>query len=91
LTSEEKLLNECGIDIIDSSRGGDITFHGPGQLVCYPILNLNDFKKDVGSYVFNLEQTVINILKLYGIRSSRVPKHRGYLLKIKKSLPSALK
>jgi lipoyl(octanoyl) transferase len=50
LTSEEK-LDEAGISLVHSSRGGDITFHGPGQLICYPVFNLNHFQKDVGFYV----------------------------------------
>ncbi len=83
LASEEK-LKEAGIALVHSSRGGDITFHGPGQLVCYPVLNLNHFQKDVGLYVYNLEQIIINILKLYGVASSRVPKHRGVFTENKK-------
>ncbi len=84
LLASEKKLREAGISLVNSSRGGDITFHGPGQLVCYLVLNLNHFQKDVGLYVCHLEQIIINILKNYGIQSARVPKHRGVFVENKK-------
>ncbi len=77
LLVDEAELNNQGIELINSNRGGDITFHGPGQLVGYPILNLAYFKKDITLYVYNLEQVIIELLKKYGIRGKRVQKHRG--------------
>lgn len=54
------------------NRGGDITYHGPGQIVGYPIINLDDFNLGVKSYVNNIEQVIINFLKNYDINSSRL-------------------
>ncbi len=70
-------LREQKISLIQSNRGGDITFHGPGQLIGYPIINLKHIKKDLALYVFNIEQLIIDFLSLYGIRGIRIPKHRG--------------
>jgi lipoyl(octanoyl) transferase len=70
-------LNRQDIELINSNRGGDITFHGPGQLVGYPIFNLSYFKKDIQLYVYNIEQVIINLLDIYGIKGIRVPEHRG--------------
>src|SRR6266480_3791276 len=55
-------LERLGVEIVESDRGGDVTFHGPGQLVAYPIVRLNDHKLSVGGYVRTLEQTVIAAL-----------------------------
>ncbi|MDD5570987.1 MAG: lipoyl(octanoyl) transferase LipB [Bacteroidales bacterium] len=63
-----------------TNRGGDITYHGPGQIVGYPILNLENFKLGVKSYVFNLEEAIINTLKEYGIESSRLTGATGVWL-----------
>ena len=53
------------VEIIQSDRGGDVTYHGPGQLVGYPIINLNDFKKSVSWYMRTLERVVIDTLNTY--------------------------
>ena len=58
-------------------RGGDITYHGPGQLVCYPILNLEDFSLGLKEYVHLLEEAVINVCQQYGIKASRLEKATG--------------
>jgi len=70
-------LKEQNIELVQSNRGGDITFHGPGQIVCYPILNLSYVKKDLSLYVYNLEQLIIEVLNHYGICGTRIDKHRG--------------
>ncbi|XP_055735370.1 putative lipoyltransferase 2, mitochondrial [Salvelinus fontinalis] len=70
---EEQRLKLLGAEFFRSNRGGLITFHGPGQLVCYPILNLGCFKKSVRWYVCELERTVINLCRKYGIRASTSP------------------
>ncbi|GAA0182083.1 lipoyl(octanoyl) transferase LipB [Clostridium sediminicola] len=80
LISQEKLEEE-GIELYDSSRGGNITYHGPGQLVAYPLLNLNRFKKDIHWYVRQLEEVVIRTLKTYGIEGGRKPKYPGVWVK----------
>lgn len=70
-------LEQKGIDIEEINRGGNITFHGPGQLVAYPIFNLEMLKKDVQWYVDSLEEAVIKTLGEYGLSGSRKPKYRG--------------
>ncbi|XP_029570268.1 octanoyl-[acyl-carrier-protein]:protein N-octanoyltransferase LIPT2, mitochondrial isoform X2 [Salmo trutta] len=70
---EEQRLKLLGAEFFRSNRGGLITFHGPGQLVCYPILNLGCFKKSVRWYVCELERTVIDLCRKYGIKASTSP------------------
>jgi len=77
LLASKESLQEQGIELVQSNRGGDITFHGPGQLVCYPIFNLIHFGKDLTSFVWNLEQVIIDFLDWYGIEGKRVDKLRG--------------
>ena len=69
----EDLLNNKSndISIVQSDRGGKVTFHGPGQLVGYPILDLNNYRKSITWYMRELEQLIINILKDYGIEAER--------------------
>lgn len=62
-------LTELGAELIRSDRGGDVTYHGPGQLVCYPVLDLDGLKLSTKDFVYLLEETVIDLLKSYGIRS----------------------
>lgn len=69
ITAEQ--LQEKQIQVYDIDRGGDITFHGPGQLVCYPILNLNFFAKDLHWYLRSLEEVVILTLEKYKISAVR--------------------
>ena len=64
-------LAELGIDLRPTDRGGDVTYHGPGQIVGYPILNLADWKKDVAAYMRALEEVVIRTLSDYGIDGER--------------------
>lgn len=59
LVASEKLLGEMGVEVVHSDRGGDITFHGPGQLVAYPIVRINDHKLSVGGYVRRLQEIVM--------------------------------
>ena len=69
---EHLLIEESeNISIIQTDRGGDITFHGPGQLVGYPILDLNQYKKSVSWYMRELEQLIIDVLKEYDIIAGR--------------------
>ena len=69
---EHLLIKESeNISIIQTDRGGDITFHGPGQLVGYPILDLNQYKKSISWYMRELEQLIIDVLKEYDIIAGR--------------------
>ncbi|KAM3875610.1 octanoyl-[acyl-carrier-protein]:protein N-octanoyltransferase LIPT2, mitochondrial [Diretmus argenteus] len=65
-----------GAQVCQTNRGGLITFHGPGQLVCYPVLNLASFRKSVRWYVGELEKTVIRVCSRFGIEASTSP-HTG--------------
>jgi lipoate-protein ligase B len=63
-------LKNLGADFVKTNRGGLITFHGPGQLVAYPIINLKNFKQGVRWYVCNIEKTVIDLCKKYDITAA---------------------
>ena len=71
------VLKAQGIDIYYPDRGGNITYHGPGQLVAYPILNLKDHKCDIHWYISRLEQTIIRLLASYNIDGNSVEGRRG--------------
>lgn len=60
------------VNVFDIERGGDITFHGPGQLVGYPIINLSYYRRSVSWYMRRLEQLAIDVLKDFGINASRI-------------------
>jgi len=68
-TAEE--LKARGVSLYEVDRGGDITFHGPGQLVGYPILQLGEGERDVHRLMFNLEESLIRLLARHGIRAGR--------------------
>lgn len=74
-TSE--FLASLGIDVLDVDRGGDITYHGPGQLVAYPIFKLGNGAKDIHCFLRYLEEVGINFLSKYGIEAGRLPGARG--------------
>ncbi|MFP4531150.1 MAG: lipoyl(octanoyl) transferase LipB [Desulfobacterales bacterium] len=70
-------LKQEGISLIPSDRGGDATYHGPGQMVAYPILSLHDRGRDIPRYVRNLEEVAIRTLKDFGIIAARDDYHPG--------------
>jgi len=72
--NEDHLLQsrDESVDVFNIERGGDITFHGPGQLVGYPILDLSNYKKSVSWYMRTLEQLTIDVLKEFGIIAERI-------------------
>ncbi len=76
LLSEEEMKSH-GVEVWRIERGGDVTFHGPGQLVGYPIINLGDFKLGVKSYIYLLEETLIVVLGKFGIIGGRIKDHTG--------------
>jgi lipoyl(octanoyl) transferase len=77
LLASEQVLRQKGVEFHSSDRGGDITYHGPGQLVGYPILNLSAIRKDVVWYVRMLEEVMIRATAEFGIRSERVTGKTG--------------
>jgi lipoyl(octanoyl) transferase len=68
---DDEQRKEQGIEFFKINRGGDITFHGPGQLVAYPILNLENYKTDLGWYLRSLEEVVILTMAEYGLKGER--------------------
>ena len=72
LLLDEKGLNEKEATYYKINRGGDITYHGPGQLVCYPILDLDNFFEDIHKYLRFLEEAVIKTLAEYGVDAGRI-------------------
>ena len=72
LLASEEVLSRSGIQFHPTDRGGDITYHGPGQLVGYPIMDLREWKRDVGAYVRSIEQVLIDTLAEFGISADRV-------------------
>jgi lipoyl(octanoyl) transferase len=76
LASDDALRAER-VRFFETTRGGDITYHGPGQIVGYPILHLGEGKRDVRKYVTNLEEVLIRTVAEYGITASRIEGRRG--------------
>ena len=81
LLNQQTLVNK-GIEFYKTNRGGDITFHGPGQLVVYPILDLDNFFTDIHKYLRFLEEAVIGTLKEYGLKTKRSPGETGVWLDV---------
>ncbi len=83
----EDKRREQRVEFVEINRGGDITYHGPGQLVCYPIFDLDQFFTDVHRYVRSLEEAVIRTLDDYGIEARRVDGYTGVWLEETTALP----
>lgn len=77
LLINNRQLQEKGIQFVHTNRGGDITFHGPGQVVGYPILDLEKFFRDIGKYLRSLEEVIILTIGDYGIKGNRSPGETG--------------
>lgn len=71
--ASEEILSRTGIELFETDRGGDVTYHGPGQIVGYPILDLREWKRDVRAYFRGVEQSLIHALAVFGIAGGRVP------------------
>ena len=77
ILASDDVLARTGIDFHESDRGGDVTYHGPGQLVGYPIFDLREWKRDVHAYFHSVEQCLIDALAALGVTAERVDQ-RGY-------------
>ena len=77
IVADQSRLQELGIDLVDVGRGGDVTYHGPGQLVGYPILDLKPDRKDVHRYLRDLESVLVHTLGEMGIQGEPVPDLTG--------------
>jgi lipoyl(octanoyl) transferase len=80
LLVNEQMLARAGFEFYRINRGGDITYHGPGQIVGYPILDLEQFGIGIRTYIETLEDSVIRLLEGYGIPSGRLPGATGVWL-----------
>lgn len=76
LVSPERLA-EMGVSLFFTDRGGDVTCHGPGQLVAYPIIDLGKRGRDARRYIYSLEETLLRTLAYFSIRGSRDEEHAG--------------
>lgn len=81
LYSEAQLI-EKKIDFFHTNRGGDITYHGPGQIVGYPILDLDNFQADIHLYVHDLEEVIIKTIAVFGLKGMRSKGETGVWLDV---------
>jgi lipoyl(octanoyl) transferase len=77
LLANPALLQARGVELFEIERGGDVTFHGPGQLVGYPIIDLAQHRQDLHWYLRQLEQVLIDAVAAFGIEGRREPKYTG--------------
>ncbi|HEY4839387.1 MAG TPA: lipoyl(octanoyl) transferase LipB [Candidatus Acidoferrales bacterium] len=82
LLASDSVLRARGVEFRATNRGGDITYHGPGQIVAYPILNLAEIRSDVGWYVRQLEEAMIRTSAEYGITAGRREGRTGIWVKV---------
>jgi len=82
LLASEHVLRQKGIEYYETTRGGDITYHGPGQIVGYPILNLGAIRRDVVWYVRTLEEAMIQATAEFGIKAERVAGKTGIWVRV---------
>lgn len=77
LLFSEDFLKEKGVELFHVDRGGDITYHGPGQVVGYPIIDLENFGIGLKEYIFRMEEAIIRLLNIYSIQAGRLKEATG--------------
>jgi len=77
ILASDEMLTKQGIRVYETDRGGDITYHGPGQLICYPIIDLCSYGRDVHVYARRMEELMIRTLESFGIASGRKAEYPG--------------
>ncbi|MCU1295540.1 MAG: lipoate-protein ligase [Bryobacterales bacterium] len=73
LLASPEILARTGIQLVETDRGGDVTYHGPGQVVGYPIIDLREWKRDVRAYFRAVEQSLIDALSALKVKAGRIP------------------
>lgn len=87
ILADGEQLKTLGVDVCETNRGGDVTYHGPGQLTAYPILRLADLHLNVGRYMRLLENVVIDVAAAFGVSAHRQPGQTGVWTKIENQTP----
>ena len=77
LIAGDELLRRRGVSVVETDRGGDVTYHGPGQLVGYPVIRLEPGRRDIRRFVTDLEEALLRTINDFGIAGRRDPVHRG--------------
>jgi len=77
LLVSEEMLRRAGVEFYETDRGGDVTYHGPGQIVGYPVMDLRQWRRDVGAFAHAIEQVLIDTLAAFDIRAARLGKCTG--------------
>jgi lipoyl(octanoyl) transferase len=90
LLASGELLEKNKVEVFDAGRGGDITFHGPGQLVGYPVLDLDHFTSDLKMYMRMLEEVIINTIAFYNLKGYRSDGETGVWVRSKDNSPKKI-
>lgn len=77
LASKSNILDKGDVPVVEVERGGDVTYHGPGQLIIYPIIKLDEFEHDLDFYLRKLERITSNVLKKWGIQGHTIKNQTG--------------
>ena len=89
ITAPDSRLVELGVAVSETGRGGDVTYHGPGQLVGYPVIDLDPDRRDVHRYVRDLEEVMIRVCASYGVSAGRIPGKTGAWVRVPTGGPGA--